>query len=320
MGSRNHAISSGKTLLIILLALSLIALLLPRKWTGGLMSLVQIVVPFQDAATAAAEGVADTFEREAAPVPAATHHSLQREKAALEHQVAALTLRVTELENDVDILTATRTWGEEGQQIGAWGRLIPARVVSSDILPWRSSRLVNAGSLQGISRGDVVTSQFFTIDQGEARGVRNGMAILLGEAFVGIVEHCSTHTSRVKLLSDVSVQMKVRIGHLAEDEFVPLEQYFWLTGRGRGVMEIRDVDRRDIQNETIRVDDIVLSDPVSGSLPAPMVIGRIAAIDPDRNNPLLGILTVESAVDHESLRRVYVFASGAPAEGTAVRP
>ncbi len=320
MGSRNHAISSKKTLLIILLALSLSALHVPRKWTGGLMSLVQIVVPFQDAATTAADSIAGTFERDAAPVPAAAHEALRREKAALQHQVAALTLRVTELENDVDILTATRTWGEEGQQIGAWGRLIPARVVSSDILPWRSSRLVNAGSLQGISRGDVVTSQFFTIDQGEAKGVRNGMAILLGESFVGIVDRCSTHTSRVKLLSDVSVQMKVRIGHLAEDEFVPLDQYFWLTGRGRGVMEIRDVDRRDIQKEAIRVDDIVLSDPAGGNLPAPMVIGRIAAIDPDRDNPLLGILTVESAVSHETLRRVYVFATEATAVDATARP
>ena len=102
-------------------------------------------------------------------------------------------------------------------------------------------------------------------------------------------------------------QMKVRIGRLTEKGFVTREPYFWLTGRGGAVMEIRDVDRRDVQEKHIQVGDIVLSDPMSDMLPAAMTIGRITAIEPDRNNPLLSILTVHSEVDEASLRRVYVY-------------
>jgi len=72
-------------------------------------------------------------------------------------------------------------------------------------------------------------------------------------------------------------------------------------------MEIRDVVRRDVEAGTITVGDLVLSDHTDAMLPASLVIGTIAAIDADRDNPLLSILTVQSAVDEHALRRVYVF-------------
>ena len=46
-----------------------------------------------------------------------------------------------------------------------------------------------------------------------------------------------------------------------------------------------------------------------------MTIGRITRIDPDQENPLLSVLTVESAVDEAGLRRVYVFEPGTLSEG-----
>ena len=299
--------ASRRTYLAILPVIAITALLLPAEWTGKLISLAQIIVPFQHAATVTADSVGQALRPNKPTVSPEEYEALERKKAALEHQVAALAVRVAELEKEVDILTATRLWDAAGKRIGARGRLIPARVITDDLLPWRSSQLVNAGTLQGVERGSAVTSRLFTIDQGDTDGLDRGMAVLLGEVLVGLVEQAGTHTARVKLLSDVSVQMKVRVGRLTDSGFAPLEDYFWLVGRGDGVMEIGDAKRRDVEAGLIQVGDVVLSDPASGILPCAMTIGRITSIGPDRNNPLLSILTIEAALDETSLRRVYVY-------------
>ena len=285
------------------------ALLAPSSWTGKLISLAQIVVPFQHAVVGAADAVAGSGADgpNGAPVDPAAHLALEREKEALRHEVAALSTRINELQGEVDLLTATRLWEVDGRRIGARGRLIPASVITDDLLPWRSSRLVNVGSLQGVRRGDAVASRFFSIDRGESDGVRDGMAILLKETLVGVVDQVGTHTARVKLLSDVSMQMKVRIGRFTPDGFAPLQSYFWLAGAGHGTMRIADAQRRDVDAGVIQVGDAVLSDPMRDTLPTAMMIGRITAIEPDHDNPLLSILTVEPAMDESALRRVFVY-------------
>jgi cell shape-determining protein MreC len=111
----------------------------------------------------------------------------------------------------------------------------------------------------------------------------------------------------VKLVSDVDVQMKVRIGRIADEGFQSADRYFWLTGKGRGRMEIRDVEAREVQDGLIRTGDMVMSDPRSDALPAAMAIGRVSHIESDRDNPLFAILTVEATVATDSLRRVYVY-------------
>lgn len=307
MYGRRRTIPRRHLYLPVLIVISLIALLLPSRWTGGLISLVQIVVPFQHAATAVADAVGGGGETGGRPVSAAEHQAVLRQKAALEHQVTALAATVTDLQRDVELLTATRRWDVAGGRLGSRGRLIPARVITDDLLSWRSSRLLNAGSLQGVKRGASVTSQFFTIDRGKDDGVRDGLAILLREVLIGIADQVGTNTARVKLLSDVSVRTKVRIGRLGADGFTALDQYFLLTGHGGGIMQIRGVDRREVREGRIQIDDVVLSDPMSEMLPSAMTIGRITSIEPDLKNPLLSNLTVTSAIDETNLRRVYVF-------------
>jgi len=152
-----------------------------------------------------------------------------------------------------------------------------------------------------------VVSQVFAVDRGEDAELRSGLAILLGEVFVGVIEQTGTHTSRAKLLSDVSVQMKVRIGRWIGGRFALVDRYFWLIGRGSGRMEIRDVERKDVETGVIQVGDTVLSDPQSDVLPAAMTIGKVSAASADRDNPLFAILTIAGAVPEGSLRRVYVY-------------
>lgn len=305
---RHKPIGRSKKLLVaLLLIVSTAAVLFPQRWTGGFISLVQVIVPLQDAATVAVDAVSSLGEVRPSAVPGESYEALTREKAAVEHQAAALAARVEELESEVAVLTATRLWAVADQRLGASGRLIPARVVSQDILPWRSSRLLNAGSVQGVQDGAAVTSHEFTVDRGEDAELRSGLAILLGETLIGEIEQTGTHTSRVKLLSDVSVQRKVRIGRWTGDRFQLVDRYFWMSGRGSGRMEIRDVERKDVERGVIQVGDTVLSDPQSDALPAAMTIGKITEASADRDNPLFAVLTISAAVPEESLRRVYIY-------------
>lgn len=313
MRQPKRAIFSRHKLLPALGFVALILFFLPQSWTGGLISLVQILVPFQDGAIAGVHLVADDGHGGSSSVSAKTYQSLLNEKNALDNRMASLALLVNRLEEEVDLLHATRLWGAADSSLGARGQLIPAKVVGEDVLPWRSSRWVNAGSLQGIRPGSAVTTNHLEIVGDDENAHQSGLAVLLGETLVGVVgQQVGTHTSRVTLLSDISVERRVRIGHMTPERMHVVDGYFWLKGRGGALMEVGNVDRRLVREGGIEVGDFVLSDPADPMLPAAMVIGKVKSIRTDRANPLLNILTIESSVNQKSLRRVFVYSPTAP--------
>lgn len=282
-------------------------MLLPASWTGWLLNFIQPLIPFQRGIRSAEQSVVDAFSHESGPVDREQFDIVSRERTALEHTAAGLSARVTELENEVSTLMATRSRRVEGRAIGMQGQLLPAQVVGEDPVWWRTSRLVDVGRSHGAKRGVAVISSHFTVDAGEAEGTQKGMTILLGEALIGWVEEAATHTSLVRLTSDAGTKVKVKIGRMEETGFVLIDRYFWLTGRGEGMMEIHDVERRDVEERVVRSGDLVLSDPFSPLLPTGLTIGRITSMTIDRGNPLFAILTVESEVPLDELRRVYVY-------------
>ncbi|MCH8149953.1 MAG: hypothetical protein IH987_18565 [Planctomycetes bacterium] len=292
---------------------ALVLFFLPRSWTGGLISLVQILVPFQDGAIAGANLLSGDGHGRSSSVSPRAYQSLLDEKHALENRVASLALVLNDLEQEVSLLQGTRLWGGTDSRLGARGRLMPAKVVGEDVLPWRSSRWVNAGSLQGVRAGAAVTTNHIEIVGHDANAHQSGLAVLLGETLVGIVgPQVGTHTSRVILLSDVSVERKVRIGHVTPEQLQIVDGYFWLKGRGGTHMEVSNVDRRLVREGGIKIGDFVLSDPTDPMLPAAMVIGKVKSIRDDRANPLLNILTIESSVNQKTLRRVFVYSPFTP--------
>lgn len=300
-------VRSHRTLIGVLLLGSASALWMPASWTRRLSSLMQWVVPFQEASQAVADVAAPLTATDAAKLSSDEALALRHANVAFENQTAALAVRIEELESQVRSLTASRLWDADGRKLGSRGRLIPAGVVGQDVAAWRSSRMLSAGSWQGVSPGAAVVSRLLTINQGDAAGARSGLAILLGETLVGFIDSAATHTSQAKLLSDLSVQMKVRVGRLTGGQFALQEGYFWLSGAGQGKMLLRDVDRRLIDAGRIQVGDRVLSDSQSEALPTALHIGKITEIAFDRDNPLFAILTVQSAVAEDTLRRVYIF-------------
>ena len=298
-----------KTVVVLALCLSGLFFAAPESWTSWMSSLSQVATP-----TPAQRGIGAAVDlvegRLVSDLPEATPEEVEasrRHRIALQHEIASLNLEIDDLNDRIDALTAIRNWSMDGQKL-AGGRLIPADVISDDLLPWRSSHLLDAGSLHGVSRGAPVASSYFTIAMGAAEGIQSGMAILHREVLIGVVQDAGTRTSRVRLLSDVGTARKVRIAQNVDGvASEPLDPTFWLEGRGQGRMEIGNVDHRDVKAGLIQVGDYVLSDPFSGELPTAMVIGRITAIEDDHENALLRILTVTSPIADRDLHHVYIY-------------
>src|SRR5262245_46581357 len=141
MARRSSPSGSIRKLFAGLAAVSLLLFVLPARWTSGLLGLVQIIVPLQDASTAAVESVGEAIADQPAAVKPEDFEEAQRQAASYAHQAAALAARVDDLEQEVEALTATRHWDAGGSRIGSKGRLVPARVVVGDVLAWRSSQL-----------------------------------------------------------------------------------------------------------------------------------------------------------------------------------
>ena len=316
MSYRTKRRFTGRTLLGLLLAASIIGLLLPASITGRLMNLVQVLAPLQDATTRVADRTGEALAdvRDAArPMTTAEQNRLLREVEGLRNTVASQQARIATLEQANRDLAAIRSRG-----LGARGVLIPARVVADDLLAWRDSRLIDAGTLRGVHRGAAVATRSPALDVGSRDGVTDGMAVLAAEVLVGWIEHLGTHTARLRLLSDPASRMSVTIGRFGDNgrfttpsADVPTDEdesaQFWLEGAGAGRMKIVEVDHRYIEGDSpaVQVGDLVMSLPHDPALPVALTIGQVTEIRPDPDNGLLYTLNVESAAP-KRIRRVYV--------------
>jgi cell shape-determining protein MreC len=289
-----------RNVLGVMAAISLAGLMLPKALTGRLMSLVQVILPFQDAAGSMASAAGDLIEfSPSRPVSAEQHAAVQRENQALRHALAALTMRVDGLQRERDALARIRARGLHD------GRLIPARVVAADALAWRESRLVNAGTLRGVREEAAVASHHFSVEADANAQPQSGQAVLAGEILVGFVDQAGTHSARVVLLTDPQTRMRVRVARCEEQGCAPLDADFWLVGDGGAVLRILDVDHRYIKSGAIQEGDLVFSAPTD-ALPIALTIGSIKSLRADPDNSLLYVVDVAPPLALHEIRDVLI--------------
>lgn len=280
---------------VVAAVISVIVLVCGRL-TGGVSGVLQVLVPVQHALSSLiSAGGSDAAGHGGDEVG-----RLRRRLREYEHRVASMGARITELQERNTELSGIRRRGF------ASGRLIHARIVASDSLPWRESRLLDEGTLAGVRPGDRVITDLF-VAAGESEGVVDGMSILAGETLLGEITDASTHTARVLLLTDPASRSRlVRIGRLGSDGVTFCSADFILRGLGKGRMKISGVSHRFVERQEIEVGDIVLTSDADDRLPLQVVVGRIKAIFADDNNAVLFNLWVEPAVDLMKLKRVFV--------------
>lgn len=300
---RKHA-NNRRTVITVLILISVVGFMLPTRLTGKFLNLVQVILPFQDWTSRSADAVTDVVTPSGESLSAEDAEKIRRENAALKHRLASLSGDYEDLSNAYASATQIRDRGL-GQ-----GRLIPARVVAGDAFAWRKSRLINAGTLSGVREDSAVASHHFSLQLDDADVVREGYSVLRAETLVGFVEQVGTHSARVRMLTDKSTALRVLVARAATGKFYPLSSEFWLVGTGSDSMEIRDVSHNYVKStddETnIRVGDYVFTSRDDPNLPASMTIGTISEISQDPENSLLYVLKVVPAITPSDLRQVFV--------------
>lgn len=129
---------------------------------------------------------------------------------------------------------------------------------------------------------------------GNARLVE-GQFVLGDNSIIGTIADASAGTARVKLFTDPTSAISVKIGDLAVR--------MMMVGNGDNSARISLVEAR---YEIKAGDNVFASDAGTGFLDAPVVIGTVARCVKDRKNPLMWDITVKPACDIEKLEGVVV--------------
>ncbi len=287
---------SRTRILAVVLLLCAVVIFISSKLTGGVSGILQVLVPVQHAMSS----LIPAGGAEPVQLSAEEAGELRRKLREYEHRLASMSARIADVQERNEELSGIRTRGFEG------GRLIHAKIVAADSLPWRDSRLLDQGTLVGVGHRDTVISHFF-VTVGEDDGVLDGMSILSGETLLGEITDVSTHTSRVLLVTDPAARPRlVQIGRHASEKFTFVPADFMLRGVGGNRMEVQGVSHRFIDQKTIEVGDTVMTSASDDRLPVQVVIGKVVDIRPDDDNGVLYDLVVEPLVDATKLKRAYV--------------
>lgn len=135
--------------------------------------------------------------------------------------------------------------------------------------------------------------QYIIIDKGTEQGIRYGMPVVTQQGLVGRVDAVIAGASRVKLITDSTSVVNVRL----QSAEVEAQLKGSLTG---------DVSLDMIPlDETIEPGDVVLTSGLGGNYPANIFVGQVLSTQ-RRDNALFQTATVQPIVNFESINAVLV--------------
>ncbi|NBB95519.1 MAG: hypothetical protein GVY16_07235 [Planctomycetes bacterium] len=195
-------------------------------------------------------------------------------------------------------------------------RLVPARVVAGDSMPYGWSRLVQAGDRDGVEADMLATQRLLLTDR--QKQLPDNLAALSGAALVGRVVETGAFTARLQLVTDEAfasrahigrvidpqhprqVQMRARMVPLTARINYPVEAYVRGDGRGQLVCEPLAA------SHNVQPGDILQTRGDEAMLPAAVVIGRVTDVSNDPEHPGMVLVRVEPLADLSALREVYL--------------
>jgi rod shape-determining protein MreC len=164
------------------------------------------------------------------------------------------------------------------------------------------SGLRNRHPLEGakLMAADVITASIdrlrseLTINRGAEDGLVKGQFILTDNSVIGTISETSSRTARVKLFTDPTSKIAVRIGKLNVERV--------MQGAGNTIAKIQLLQ----MEHKVKVGEIIYAGKKPGFLDAPMVIGKVAECKRDDENPSLWDVTVKPACDIQRMTVVTV--------------
>lgn len=142
-----------------------------------------------------------------------------------------------------------------------------------------------------INRNIEYWSNKITVDKGKKDGIEEGLAVLVNQGMIGIIEQASNQTSTVKLLTAKDLNQKISVKIQVGEEFA----YGLLTSYDNNLLNIEDI----ASNLKIEKQSIVTTSGMGSKIPGGIIIGYVENITKDHFD-LAQFVTVKSNVlfDH----------------------
>ena len=144
---------------------------------------------------------------------------------------------------------------------------------------------VIAASVNGL-RGELI------INRGQKDGLTKNQFILANESIIGTIFKVGERTAEVRLISDPSSKIAVKIAQFNMDRI--------MQGNGNSSAKVQLVPIK----YKIKIGDIVYAQKRPGFLSTPVIVGTVAECKSNDENPLVWDLTVQPACDIKSLKNV----------------
>lgn len=196
---------------------------------------------------------------------------LQQRNAVLEAQVTQLQTQLIEMEErlaDAQICFALLEFGRTNPQY----EYVAATVIGREISPFL---------------------QYIIIDKGSEHGVRYGMPVVTQQGLVGRVDAVIASASRIKLITDSTSVVNVRLQTAKTDA--------QLLGSLTGDVSLGMIPL-DVMVES---GDVVLTSGLGGNYPPNIFVGQVLSVQ-KRENALFQTASVQPIVDFNSLNAVLV--------------
>jgi rod shape-determining protein MreC len=151
---------------------------------------------------------------------------------------------------------------------------------------------------------DVITASIrgphneLIINRGKTDGLAKDQFVLGDYSVIGTVADIDSHTARVKLVTDSTSKIAIKIGELGARMI--------MQGYGNNSAKVELLSRK----HKIKIGDVVYTQKKPGFLDVPMIVGTVAQCKTDDKNPLLWDITVESACEVNRLKNVTVVVTG----------
>ena len=181
----------------------------------------------------------------------------------------------------------------------------------SNIIQWlhqerqkveRLSGLRDRTVLEGVNFvvADVITSSIrgphneLIINRGKNDGLAKGQFVLGDYSVIGTVADVDSHTARVKLVTDSTSKIAIKIPEL--------NGRMIMRGNGNNCAKVELLSRK----HKIKIGDVVYAQKKPGFLDVPMIVGTVAQCKMDDENPLLWDITVKPACEVNRLKNITV--------------
>ncbi len=138
--------------------------------------------------------------------------------------------------------------------------------------------------------------QYIIIDKGSNHGVRYGMPVVTQEGLVGRIDAVIANASRVKLISDASSVVNVRLK--AAD----------VEGQIRGSITGEITLELVPQDSEVQLGEVLLTSGLGGTYPANIFVGQVLTMQ-SKENTLFQTGAVQPIVDFDGLSAVLVISN-----------